>query len=229
MASNDRWLSALWPTVQRHLPPPPATVVELGCGRLGGFVPRLGRDGYEAVGIDPAAPDGEEYRQIQFEDGELPAQLDAVIACTSLHHVSDPAEVVEKMATALAPGGVAIVVEWDWESMDDATARWCFDRAPADGWIQRRHEGWEASGQPWQSYLHAWASEHGIHSAHRLLSELDERFERASCDRGPFFFADLDGTSEADELEAISSGAIAPGRVDYVGRLARATAAQAKR
>lgn len=220
MSSDERWLSALWPMIERHLPPPPATIVELGCGRFGGFVPRLRQHGYEPLGIDPSAPDGEEYRRLQFEQSDLPPHLDGLIACTSLHHVADPTEVVVKMAGSMGPAGVAIIVEWDWESMDDATARWCFERAPNDGWIQRRHEGWNASAQPWDSYLRTWASEHGIHSVHRLLGELDERFERVSCDRGPFFFADLDGTTEAEELEAIDSGAIQPGRIDYVGRLA---------
>jgi SAM-dependent methyltransferase len=221
MTSDDRWLGAIWPTVQRHLPPPPATVVELGCGSVGGFVPRLRDSGYEAIGIDPKAPDADEYRRIEFERSELPARLEGLIACTSLHHVADPAEVVARMAGALGSGGVVIVVEWDWESMDEATARWCFERAPAEGWIRRRREGWEASGQPWGSYLRAWASEHGIHSVDRLLSELDERFERLACDRGPFYFADLDGASEDDELAAITVGAVQPARVDYVGRLRR--------
>jgi SAM-dependent methyltransferase len=220
MSSNDRWLSALWPVVHRHLPPRPATVVELGCGRLGGFVPRLLEHGYEALGIDPSAPDGPDYRRLEFEHSELPPHVDGLIACTSLHHVADPIEVVDKMAGSLASGGLVVVVEWDWESMDEATARWAFERAPEDGWIQRRHEGWKASGQSWESYLRAWASEHGIHSVRRLLDDLDQRFERVAWDRGPFFFADLDGTAEAEEIEAINSGAIRPGRIDYMGRRA---------
>lgn len=221
MSSPERWLTALCPTIGEHLPPPPATIVELGCGRYGGFVPRLCDRGYEAIGVDPEAPAGDEYRRIEFERSELPGHLDGVIACTSLHHVADPDEVVAKMADGLAPGGVVIVVEWDWESFDEATARWCADRAEPESWLDRRLKGWRASGQPWEDYFRTWAGEHGIHSARELLHRLDKRFERIACTRGPFLFADLADVSQADELEAIGRGAIQALRVDFVGRPAQ--------
>jgi SAM-dependent methyltransferase len=220
VASTERWLAAVGPTVRGHLPDPPATVVELGCGQAGGFVPRLLDAGYEAIGVDPQAPEGEAYRRLEFERCELPVPLGAVIACTSLHHVADPGEVVAKIADALAPDGAVIIVEWDWESFDEATARWCADRAEDGSWLQRRLEGWRASGQRWEDYFRSWAEEHGIHSARKLLGLLDKRFERVSCERGPFLFADLAGVSEADELAAIGSGGIRAMRVDYVGRVA---------
>jgi SAM-dependent methyltransferase len=209
----------MWPKVEQHLPPAPATIVELGCGRFGGFVPRLRQRGYVALGVDPAAPEGDGYRRTEFEHSDLPSPLNGVIACTSLHHVADPTEVLEKIAGALSPQGVLIIVEWDWEAVDDATAQWCFHRANPDGWLSRRHEGWQASGQPWEDYLREWAGEHGIHSTRQLFRELDERFQREVCDRGPYFFADLSDTSEADELEAISAGEIRAARIDYVGRV----------
>jgi SAM-dependent methyltransferase len=195
--------------------------VELGCGRLGGFVPWLRDSGYHALGIDPEAPEGDSYRQIEFERSELPAMLDAVVACTSLHHVRDPGEVLDQIANALAPGGLVVVVEWDWESFDEATARWCFERlAPGDGggWLERRRDEWAASAQTWEDYLRGWTSEHGVHSSRKLLRGLDERFQRLLCRRGPYCFADLSDTSDADELDAIDAGQIRPTRIDYVGR-----------
>jgi SAM-dependent methyltransferase len=211
----------MWPRVRSNLPPPPATIVELGCGRLGGFVPALRDSGYQALGIDPAAPEGSRYRQIEFEHSDLPANLDGVVACTSLHHVGDPAEVLDKIAAALAPGCKVIVVEWDWERFDEATARWCFDRLEdpaADGWLRRHRDGWGASNEAWNDYLRGWASQHGIHRGARLLEELDQRFRRERCDRGPYFFPDLVQTTEADEVEAIEAGEIQATRIDYVGR-----------
>jgi SAM-dependent methyltransferase len=220
MTSSERWLAALWPTVRGHLPDSPATVVELGCGKFGGLVPRLRQDGYEAIGIDPEGPDGEDYRRVEFERCQMPVPLDGAIACTSLHHVADPGEVVAQIADALAPTGVVIIVEWDWERFDEPTARWCSDRAADGSWLQRRLEGWRASGQPWEDYFRSWAEEHGIHSARELLDRLDGRFERVACQHGPFLFADLDEVGEAEERAAIDSGAIRAMRVDYVGRLA---------
>jgi SAM-dependent methyltransferase len=195
--------------------------VEVGCGRLGGFVPRLRDSGYEAVGIDPAAPDGDSYRQVEFERSELPGQLDGVIACTSLHHVAEPGQVLGKIADGLAPGGRMIVVEWDWEGFDEATARWCFERlegSGAESWLHRRRDEWTASQRTWEDYLRGWAHLHGLHSARRLLGDLDRKFERISCARGPYFFPELFQTGEQDELEAINEGLIRAVRIDYVGR-----------
>lgn len=219
---SERWLTALWPKLERHLPSAPATIVELGCGRFGGFVPRLRRAGYEALGIDPQAPEGLEYLRIEFEHSDLPSPLHGVIACTSLHHVSDPGEALARIAGALDPGGVLVVIEWDWEAVDEQTATWAFQRAEPDSWLSRRQEGWKASGQPWERYFRSWAGEHGIHGARELVRELDERFERVAYEPGPFFFADLADTGEADELEAIGSGQIRAVRIDYVGHVAAA-------
>jgi len=91
MTPGERWLDTLWPLIRARLPAAPARVVEVGCGSLGGFVPMLRADGYDAVGIDPQAPDDAHYQPIEFERAELPHQIDAVIASTSLHHVAHPA------------------------------------------------------------------------------------------------------------------------------------------
>jgi hypothetical protein len=67
MTSDKRWLASVWPFVLAQLPSVPATVVEIGCGPLGGFVPALLDDGYEAVGVDPEAPEAPAYHRIEFE------------------------------------------------------------------------------------------------------------------------------------------------------------------
>lgn len=219
--AQQRWLTAIWSRVQSFVPPPPAAIVEVGCGRLGGFVPMLRDAGYEGLGIDPVAPEGPNYRQLEFEQAELPEQVDAFIACTSLHHVSAPGAVLEKVAAALRRAGLLIVVEWDWERFDEATARWCFERLGStdpDGWLRHRRDEWAGSGEPWDAYLRGWAEQHGIHSAGHLLQELDRRFTRLVCERGPYFFEDLHQISEADELDAINAGLIRATRIDYVGR-----------
>jgi SAM-dependent methyltransferase len=194
----------------------------VGCGSLGGFVPMLENVGYRALGVDPHAPEGTSYRRIEFEESDVSAPVDAVIASTSLHHVADPAVVVDRIADVLTPDGAVVVVEWDWESFDEASAGWGFERLdPADepkGWLTGARERWLASGLPWDDYLTTWAGEHGLHGASALVGELDRRFDRVSCDRGAYLFSDLPGTSEAEELRAIDSGEIRALRVDYVGR-----------
>jgi SAM-dependent methyltransferase len=217
----ERWLAAVWEVVRGALPAPPARVLEIGCGPLGGLVPRLRSAGYEAVGVDPRAPEGEDYRRSAFEDADLEAGFDAVVASVSLHHVADPAEVVARVARVLARDGTLIVVEWAWEDFDEPTARWCFDRLGPDegvGWLRRRRDAWTETGQGWDAYFRGWAEQEGLHSATALLRLLDETFDRQQLARGPYFFPDLAQTSEDDERAAIEAGQIRATRVDYIAR-----------
>jgi len=223
MTSDERWLAAMWPFVRSWLPASPAEVVEIGCGPLGGFVPMLRSAGYRAVGVDPEAPGGPGYQQAEFERYELPEPVDAIVACTSLHHVADLGEVLDLVSAALVPGGVAVIVEWARERFDEATAQWCFDRVPApaddQNWLQRRRDEWQTSGLTWDGYCHNWAAGEGMHVGADIVRELDARFDRQLICYGPYFFADLAGVSEADEQAAIDAGQIQAGRIEYVGRL----------
>src|SRR5262245_49963678 len=131
----------MWPLVRGRLPAPPARVLDIGCGRLGGFVPLLRGDGYEAVGVDPAAPDGPHYLRFEFERVDAPTDVDGIVASASLHHVADPALVVDRIVGSLSGGGTLVVVEWAWERFDHDTAQWAFARLREDeeeGWPHRR-------------------------------------------------------------------------------------------
>jgi SAM-dependent methyltransferase len=192
--------------------------VEIGCGSAGGLVARLRTDGYHAIGIDPRAPDGPQFQQIEIERAELPPRVDAVVASTSLHHVADPAHVLDLIGRALSNGGTLVVVEWAWERFDESTASWCFQRLGRDeGWLHRRRDEWLASGEGWSSSLRAWAEREGVHSSQMLLRLLNERFEGRHLAYGPYFFADLADTSEADEQAAIDSHEVRATRIDWAG------------
>jgi hypothetical protein len=205
MKPAERWLAAMWPLVRGFLPEPPAQVVELGCGSLGGFVPMLRTSGYEAVGVDPKAPEGASYRRVEFENAEPFARVDAIVASTSLHHVADPAE----------------VLEWDRAAFDEPTAEWSFARLGSEpGWLHRLRDGWNDSGKSWGDYLHGWADEEGVHAGETLVGLLDDRFAREYLERGPYLFPDLAGTTEEDERAAIDAGTIRATRIDYVGTFA---------
>ena len=222
MTQADRWLGAMWPRVEEWLPPAPARVLEIGCGPLGGFVPMLRADGYEPIGVDPKAPEGDDYRRVAFEQLEPGGAFDAVIASASLHHVADPGEVMDRIADVLAPGGQVLVIEWDWEAFDQATADWCFARlGPSDnghGWLRHHRDRWTASGRAWHEYLADWAREGRIHPTRELLALLRERFRVDPAEHGPYVFADLPQTSEAEERAAIGAGTIRATRVDIVCR-----------
>jgi SAM-dependent methyltransferase len=222
MTPGERWLAMLWPLVRARLPAPPARVVEIGCGPLGGFVPMLRADNYDAVGIDPQAPEQPHYRRIEFERSDLPERVDAIVASTSLHHVADPADVIDRITRTLTSGGTVVIVEWAWERFDEQTAAWCFERLGSDddheGWLHRRRAEWLASGRDWSSYFRDWTARNRIHPWEVLLRLLDERFERRLLTHGPYLFPNLVATTEADEQTAIDAALIQPTRVDYVGR-----------
>jgi SAM-dependent methyltransferase len=217
--ATQRWLSALWPFVRAHLPPAPSRVLEIGCGPTGGFVPAMREHGYHAVGVDPAAPPGPGYHQREFEHHEPTGPVDAIVACTSLHHVGDLGHVLDHAAAALAPGGVLIVVEWAYEKFDEATARWCFGRLPGSGeqsWLHSHRDLWLRSDQPWHTCLDAWARRERLHSGHAIAQALMARFHTRVLTQAPYFFPDLHLTSETDEQAAADSGEIRATGIRYV-------------
>lgn len=220
-AEDRRWLAATWPFVRAGLPDPPGRVIEIGCGGLGGFIFDLGHAGYDAVGVDPEAPVGRCFRRVEFERYDGPRPVDAIIACTSLHHVADLNVAVGKIAEALVPDGVLVVVEWAHELFDEATARWCFDRLSHDGdtFLHHHRDAWAESGAPWSTYFGQWArDEHGLHAWTEIEGALGTRFAADRVEQRPYYFPSL-GISEDDEDAVINSGAIRAGAIRYVGRL----------
>ena len=223
MTPDDPWLASTWPFVRAALPAAPCAVLDIGCGRQGGFVPALLDAGYDAVGVDPAAPDGPHYHQVTFEDLDVTRRFEAVVASTSLHHVDNLDRVVERITEVLVPDGIVVVVEWAWERFDEPTARWCFERLAPIGnedrpaWLHRHRDGWMASNESWDTYFADWISEHGLHPAHEIVRALDTRFDRRHLTEGPYFFADLDHTSAEEEQTAIDAGHIRATGLRYVG------------
>lgn len=220
--TRRRWLASEWSFVSTVLPPPPARLLEIGCGAAGGIVPAALAAGYEAVGVDPAAPEGAAYRPVPFESYESPAGFDAVVSIQALHHLVDLDAAVERIAQMLSPDAVVVIAEWAWERIDEATARWLFDRVPAEansGWAGERRDSWRASGLPWPEYRDRWANEHCLHSWHRVESALAARFVTVAREDVPSLFGDVAEISEETERAAIAAGKIATTGVRWVGAL----------
>jgi SAM-dependent methyltransferase len=220
--ADETWLATVWPFVRDNLPAAPARVVEIGCGPLGGFVPLMQLGGYAATGIDPEAPEGPEFRRVEFERDDTTGSVDAVVACTSLHHVADLGDVLGKARVMLRPSGLLVIVEWARERFDEATARWCFDRLAAAGddehrWLAERQQEWQASGKSWDDCCQAWAERERMHTGEKILQELDARFDRRTLEWGPYFFPELDGIDQTQEQAAIDAGLIRATRIQYVG------------
>jgi SAM-dependent methyltransferase len=218
---DQRRLAALWQWIRPQLPLAPGSVLEIGCGSLGGFIPALREAGYRATGIDPEAPEGPDYRRTSFEQFQPSRPAQAVVACTSLHHVADLDTTFDVIARALTPGGVLVVVEWAWERLDEPTGQWCFARLGRDpdepSWLHTQRDQWRAAGKPWAAFQQQWAAQEHMHRSETILRRLADHFEPRLQGRGPYLFHDLDNTSEADEQAAIDRGHIQATRADFVG------------
>jgi SAM-dependent methyltransferase len=224
-SSSEIWLAATWPFIRDQLPAPPARVIELGCGGAGGHVPALLRAGYDAMGVDPEAPEAPQYRREAFENYRPDGSVDTVVASLSLHHVEDLSVVLDHVSDLLRPGGSLVVIEWISEAFDDATAQWCFRRRLRDStergaWLARHHDEWVASDLPWESYVRGWLEHHGLHSAAAIRRELDTRFKATYESTGPYFFPDLLDADASVEQEAIDADEIRAGCLRYAGRRA---------
>src|SRR5215207_6088505 len=98
--------------VLRFLPPPPARVLEIGCGPAGELASALAAAGYEILAVDPVAPEGPLFRRIPFEDFTEPGPFAAVVASLSMHHIADLARTATAIVDLLVPGGRFILEEW---------------------------------------------------------------------------------------------------------------------
>ncbi|SEM14356.1 class I SAM-dependent methyltransferase [Streptacidiphilus jiangxiensis] len=222
-------IEAVWPFVREQLPAAPGSVLEIGCGVLGGFVPLLRDEGYHAVGVDPEVPEAPDFVRSRYEDYRPDAEdlpFDAVVGCLSFHHVEDLDLLLARAASQLRPGGLLILREWAREEFDEVTARWCFERLPEEQdeqspawWLAGHREGWREAGGSWEAYFQGWAEGHGLLSGAAMLRALEASpFETVSLERDPYFHTALAGVTEAEERAGVDAGLLRANGMRYVGR-----------
>jgi SAM-dependent methyltransferase len=190
------------PFVLARLRPPPARVLEIGCGS-GELARALAAARYDVVAIDPDAPEGELFRSVSFEDFDEAGPFDAVVASRSLHHIHDLGPALDKVVRLLGEDGVLVLDEFAWDRMDDATAGLYYARRgdPVEGWRER-----------WQE------EHHGLHTYETMRAGLDERFSERSFAWLPYLHRDADADiDEAEERLLIEEGAICATGFRYVG------------
>jgi hypothetical protein len=186
--------------VLSHVPPPPARVLEVGCGDLGGVVPALLAAGYDALGVDPRAPEGEQFRQIDFreldEDG-----FDAVVAGRVLHHLH-PLEPALARLAELAP--LLLVDEFAWDRID----------AAARDWYEGQHRLLTAAGvTPFgPPSLDEWRERHpDLHAHDVVLAALRAQYDERELEWRPYLYRWLGGpSSELLEQALVDAGAFEP-------------------
>ena len=170
--------------VLHHLPPAPARVLEIGCGDRGGVVPALVDAGYDAVGVDPRAPEGARYRQADFR--EVDGAFDAVVAGRVIHHLVPLDDAVERMA-GLAP--LVLVDEFAWDLIDPELQTWYeaeYVRRP------------DAIGPP---SLDEWRWKHpGLHPHDAVLGALRSRYDERTLEWVPYFHRWLGEVESPDRI-----------------------------
>lgn len=86
-----------------------ARILDVGCGD-GGLVDRLAELGFDAFGVDPAAPPHPRLIRQRVEHAQRLGRFDAVTAVMSLHHAALDAT-VGSLASLLGPrGSLALTV-----------------------------------------------------------------------------------------------------------------------
>jgi SAM-dependent methyltransferase len=109
--------------ILRLLPPPPARLLDLGCG-TGWTSCFLARRGYDVLGLD-LSPDmirharhNQQRYQVNvrfqvgdYEEADFQGEFDAVLFFDALHHSQSEAAALKTAFAALKPGGVCIASE----------------------------------------------------------------------------------------------------------------------
>jgi SAM-dependent methyltransferase len=149
--------------------PAGSRVLDAGCGD-GALVNRLGELGFDAVGVDPAAPIHPRLIQEPVEQVQRLGAFDAVIAIMALHHAELDA-MTSALTRLLGPHGRLFVYDFDWDGYDDRAAGWLANHDPSDT----------------DNSVTGWRREHsGLHTGAAIKEALDARFESLLEVRRPY-------------------------------------------
>lgn len=196
VARDHAWLLGL-------LPPPPARLLDAGCGNgaVAGWLTGLG---YQVTAID-ANPDAVASARaagvpaIQADLAGFASQpFDAVLMLLTLHHMHPLSRVLDRVAALLRPGGRLIVDEFAWDWAGPATVRWFDDIAavltaagvvdPAAGPLSPVGPPATAGQGDQTGRWRARHTEHGTacNPGDAMISEVSARFSEVEVRRVPY-------------------------------------------
>ncbi len=172
--------------LRRIVPPPPARILDAGCGR-GDLACRLAAEGFEVTALDNSADAVRAARaagvaavHADFLD-HTDGFYDVVLFARSLHHMHPLPDTVAHASELLRPDGRLVAVEFARERADRQTATWFYDvRALLleAGVLDIAEEG-ASPGDP----LDRWRADHfptdspPLHTGGTVVAEITRRFE----------------------------------------------------
>jgi SAM-dependent methyltransferase len=225
--------------IRSSLPEPPATVLDVGCGR-GFLASALKGAGYHVTAIDPDADAVEAARargvaavRSGLSDFEG-AGFDAVIFSRSLHHIEDLSDAVDRAARLLDDQGWLIVDEFDRGAADESTAAWFYGTSRLLT-VAGVHTECASNHEEHTSPLARWSTEHAdLHTGTDMLDAVGARFDLVdSTDvEGLWIYLcqELNDTDEGGrvaealrslECELLSAGTLAPVGLRFTARKRR--------
>lgn len=183
--------------IESHVPPP-ATVLEVGCG-AGHVAVELESRGYHVIGVDSdeRAIQRGQKRSAPVVKASWPefssAPVDAVVFTRSLHHIRPLEKAVSKAREVLQPGGTLLVEDFSMNEADARTINW-FQKvlrsptgraliAPIRGQFVTK---WLASRDP----VADWHKGHdqALHTMATMIEAITEHFTMGGTPSVPYLY-----------------------------------------
>jgi SAM-dependent methyltransferase len=170
--------------IRTRLPGPSRRILEVGCGS-GALAARLQADGHTVVALDAsdeavhkARQRGVDARRAEWPDFSDEA-FDVVLFTRSLHHIHALDAAVERAAELLAPDGLIVLEEFDFEATTPAEIAWVY--GVLNVLNSGGHLNLEADTMPKRLLLsggdrHVWQHDHDLHSVAAMRGVLEKHF-----------------------------------------------------
>jgi SAM-dependent methyltransferase len=223
-----------------HLPPLPASVLEVGAGD-GRLAARLAARGYSVKAIDvddeavaAAIARGVAAARVDYFD--MRGQFDVLLFTRSFHHLWPLEKAVVQAGRLLAPGGALLFDEFAHEACDLATAAWFYDvpalldaagvLAPEKRrhWHRPHHDRGhteEESKAPLERWRERIAHDPPLHRGDSMLEALGAAFAVEAVERVPYLYRylaeRLDSAALFMRIGAIEAERIALGLLVPIG------------
>jgi SAM-dependent methyltransferase len=194
------------------LGPPPARILDVGCGD-GALATRLLAQGFQVVAID-ADPEAVG----QAHEAGVPAlhedfthyeddPFDAVLFSRSLHHIHPLEPAVARAHHLLRPGGRLVADEFAVDRTDRETAEWFYDTMSlleAAG-ILSPSERVPHVNDPFERWCRHHEEDPPMHGGDEMIRAVKHRFLLQRADRVPYLWGYLGGWLEETDRGGLTA------------------------